>query len=115
MIMHVLANRQAAGWGSWLKIVETIPQFMAENELPTLVYPPIWEPSFIKLLHAVDGVFDRSVPDTSKGALYWGDLAKIERVWFQDRIVNGTKENFEGVLIPAHRRVANMNGLNFFD
>jgi hypothetical protein len=68
----------------------------------------------VKLLHVVDSVFDGSIPDKSKGALYWGDLAKIERPWFLEKIVQGWTENFEGVKIPAHQRVATMNGLNFW-
>lgn len=115
MIMHTLANRVAAGWSSWLQTIDRIPQFMAENEIPNPGHPPIWEPSFIKLLHTVDGVFDRSIPDRSMGALYWGDLAKIERPWFKEKIVQSMRPNFEGVMIPSHRRVANMNGLCFFD
>lgn len=114
MVMQAIANRVRIGWGSWLQCIDRIPNFMAENALPPLEHPSIWEPNFIKLLHAVDGVFDGSLPDKSKGALYWGDLAHIERPWFLEKIVQGTVENFEGVAIPAHQRVACMNGLNFW-
>jgi hypothetical protein len=114
MVMQTLANRVRVGWGSWLQIIDRVPLFMAENEIPKLEHPNIWEPNFVKLLHVVDGIFDNSIPDKSKGALYWGDLARIERPWFLEKIVQGTKENFEGVLIPAHQRVATLNGLCFF-
>ena len=114
MVMHCIANRVRVGWASWLNSIEHVPQFMAENELPPLVFPPLWEPSFVKLLHAVEGVMDGSAPDLTKGALYWGDLAKIERPWFRENIVQGLKPNFEGVMIPHHERVANLNGLNFW-
>ena len=115
MIMHTLANRARVGWGTWLRVIDTVPQFMAEAEMPPLVHPPVFDPTFIRLLQTVDGVFDGSVPDLSKGALYWGDLAKLERPWFREKIVQGTKRNFEGVAIPSHQRVANTNGLNFWD
>lgn len=114
MVMQTLANRVRVGWGSWLQVLDRLPNFMAENELPPLEHPSIWEPNFIKLLHVVDGVFDGSIPDKSKGALYWGDLARIERPWFLEKIVQGMTVNFEGVEIPAHQRVACMNGLNFW-
>ena len=114
MIMHTIANRVRCGWGNWLQMIDRVPAFMAEDEIPPLVHPPIFEPTFIKLLQTVDGIFDGSTPDLSKGALYWGDLAKIERTWFMDKIVQGRTVNFEGVEIPAHPRVANMNGLNFW-
>jgi hypothetical protein len=77
---------------------------MAENELPPLVFPSVWDPAFVKLLHAVEGVMDGSAPDLTKGALYFGDLARIERSWFMEKVVHG--EN--------HARVASMNGLNFW-
>jgi hypothetical protein len=115
MIMNTLANRVRLGWGSWLHIIDRVPAFMAENVMPPLVHPPIFDPAFIRLLQTVDGIFDGSVSDLSKGALYWGDLSKIEQSWFRDKIVSGMKPNFEGVEIPAHQRVANMNGLNFWN
>lgn len=114
MVMQTIANRVRVGWGSWLQIIDRIPVFMAEKELPKLEHPSIWEPNFVKLLHVVDGVFDGSIPDKSKGALYWGDLARIEQPWFLEKIVQAKKENFEGVEIPAHQRVATLNGLSFW-
>ncbi len=114
MVMQAIANRVRVGWGSWLTIIDRVPVFMAEKEMPPLVHPGIWEPNFIKLLHVVDGVFDGSIPDKSAGGLYFGDLAKIENPWFLDKIVRGTKENIEGGPIPAYQRVATMNNLNFW-
>jgi hypothetical protein len=114
MVMQAIANRFRAGWGSWLQVIDRVPAFMAEKELPPLVHPGVWEPAFIKLLHVVDGVFDNSIQDKSNGGLYFGDLSIIEAPWFLEKIVQGKKENFEGVEIPAHQRVANMNGLNFW-
>ena len=75
--MHTLANRVRIGWGNYLQVIEGVPKFMAENELPDLHYPSLWEPAFVKLLHAVEGIFDGSVPDESSGALYWCDLNHI--------------------------------------
>jgi len=114
MVMQALMNRVRLGWGSPLQIVDRVPAFMAEAEMPKLEHPSIWEPNFVKLLHIVDGVFSNSIPDKSKGGLYFGDLAHIEQPWFLEKIVQGWQENFEGVKIPAHQRVANMNGLNFW-
>lgn len=105
MVMHAIANRVRSGWGSWLEVIARLPNFMAENELPPLHYPSVWEPIFVKLLHAVDGVFDNSTPDLAKGALYWGALNKIERPWFKEKIL-GYPE--------VHPRVADMNNLSFW-
>lgn len=110
MVMSTIANRYRAGWGSWLEVLERVPAFMAENELPPLVWPNIWNGSFVKLLHVVDGVFDGSASDLSKGALYWGDLNKIERPWFKEKVLDAT--NAEG--LRQHPRVADLNSLSFW-
>lgn len=125
LVMHTLANRVRKGWGSWLQIIDSVPKYMAENELPKLEHPSIWTPEFIKLLHIVEGVYDGSAPDPTKptggpnrigehlvGALYWGTLSRIERPWFKDRILNA-RDPITGEL--AHHRVCNMNDLNFFN
>jgi hypothetical protein len=114
LIMHTLANRVRVGWGGWLQVLDSVPKFMAENELPPLEHPPLWEPAFVKLLHAVDGIYDGSIPDASRGALYWGDLNRIERPWFKEKIMDARKDNFEGVSIPAHQRVNDMTSLSFW-
>ena len=116
MVMHAIANRVRIGWGSWLQVIEAIPQYMAENELPRLTFPSIWEPNFVKVLHAVDGVFDGSTPDKSKGALYWANLALIERPWFLEKIVRSvdTDEASPKFGLPRHPRVADMNNLSFW-
>ena len=119
MVMHALANRVRLGWGSWLRILDTVPEYMALNELPPLVHPAIWEPTFIKLLSAVDGIFDGSASDMTRGAhsenktgaLYFGALNKIERPWFKNLIsainpVTGQR---------IHQRIADMNCLSFWD
>jgi hypothetical protein len=110
MVMNTVANRVRAGWGSWLEVIERVPFFMAENELPPLVWPSVWEGNFVKLLHVVDGVFDGSAIDMSKGALYWGDLNRIERPWFQEKILDALKEDG----LRQHPMVANMVSLSFF-
>ena len=114
MIMHVIANRVRCGWGNWLDVIAKVPQFMAESQLPPLEFPSVWNGSFIKLLHVVDGVFDGSVPDISKVALYWGDLTRIERPWFQQQIVSLIKEDGPQAGQRQHPICANMNSLSFF-
>ena len=109
MIMHALANRVRVGWGSWLQIIDRVPAFMAEKELPPLVHPSVWDAGFIKLLHTVDGVYDGTIPDLSKGALYWCELSHIENPWFKEKIVDAI--GADG--LRRHPIIANMNGLVF--
>lgn len=110
MVMHALANRVRCGWGAWLQVIECVPTFMAENELPPLKFPSIWEPVFVKLLHTVDGIYDGSVPDLTHGGLYWGDLGRIERPWFLEKVVQA--RNGEG--LPQHKRTSDLNSLSFW-
>ena len=111
MVMSALMNRIRAGWGNHLEVFERVPNFMAENELPLLKYPNVWEGSFVKLLHVVDGVFDGSTADLSKGALYFADLNRIERPWFSDKILGAVNEETG---MKQHPIVASMNSLSFF-
>jgi hypothetical protein len=113
--MCAISNRVRNGWGTWLQVIDRIPAFMAENEIPPLEHPPVWDATFIRLLQTVDGIFDGSVPDKVKGAMYFADLSKIERPWFLEKIVQATKIDQNGCLIPAHGRVANTNGLCFWE
>ena len=110
MVMSTLMNRVKAGWGPHLEVFERVPFFMAENELPPLHYPNVWDGGFIKLCHAVDGAFDGSAVDLSKGALYWADLSRIDRPWFKNLIDAINEETGE----RQHQIVASMNSLTFF-
>ena len=114
LVMHTLMNRVRVGWGSVLQVIDGVPKFMAENELPPLVFPPLWEPAFVKLLHSVDGLYDGSIPDESSGALYWGDLGRIEKPWFQEKIIGSRRDDENGCSIPAHQRVHDMGTLSFW-
>ena len=111
MVMQAIANRVRAGWGSWLDVIERVPLYMAEAELPPLKFPSVWEPAFVKLLHSVDAAYEYSMTDMVKGALDWGDLARLERSWFKTKIVDAMQESTG---LRQHPLVANMNGLSFW-
>lgn len=103
MIMSCLANRVRLGWGNWLEVLDRIPLYAAQKEMPTGT-PEIWEPNFVRLLHEVEGIYDGS-NDYSKGALYWCDTRRIETDFFKDKIVARREE---------HPRVCDMNTLTLF-
>ncbi len=103
LIMSVLANRVRVGWGNWLEVLDRIPTFSAELEMPTGT-PSIWEANFVRLLHEVEAIFDGS-QDYSKGALYWCDTRRIETPFFRDKILGNLEE---------HPRVLEMNTLALF-
>lgn len=104
MVMGCIANRVRCGWGSWMEVIDRIPLFAAEIDLPS-GYPISWEPSFMRLLHEVEGVYDGSGIDVSKGALYWCDLRRITRDWFRDNILKKPDQ---------HPRIVDCNSLALF-
>lgn len=110
LVMSTIANRVRSGWGSWLHMLDRVPFYMAENELPAFEHPAVWEPGFVKLLQVVDGIYEGSASDMSKEALYWGDLSHIERDWFKEKIIQARKE--DGT--PVHPRVVDMGSLSFW-
>lgn len=103
-IMCVIANRVKIGAGSWLDVLSKAPNLAAQESNTDT--PQMYEPTFNRLLHEVESVFDGSGKDLSAGALYYADLAKpITNDWFKEKIL-GNKEQ--------HGMVANMNSLSFF-
>ena len=93
IILGCLANRQKLGWGTYLDILKGVSKFSATLELPNRdVFPDVWEPSFVKLLHSVDAVYDGSIGDPAMGGLYWADLSKgragVTNPWFQEKILD---------------------------
>ena len=105
MIMSCLANRQRVGWGSWLEIIDRIPDRAATIEQPTGI-PQVWEPNFIRLLHEVEAIYDGS-KDYANGALYWCDSSQpVTNEWFQEKILNHSSTD--------HPKIADMNSLMFF-
>jgi len=99
-VAFVIKNRVRAGWGDWLDLIQRHAIWSARNEdeLDTTSHPDAREPNFQLLLQNIDGVFDNSLqdkltvsPKTKAGefraALYYGQLNKITRPWFLEKIV----------------------------
>ncbi len=92
MVMGCLSNRVKLGWGSWIEVIQKIPKFSSTIEQPNRdKWPDLWSPEFIKLLHAVDAVYEGSCPDPSMGGLYWanlkGGLKGVTNPWFVEKIL----------------------------
>lgn len=104
IVMSCIMNRVRLGWGSVLEVLDRLPNFAATTEMPTGTPSP-WEPGFIRLLHEVEGIYDGSGEDYSKGSLYWCDSRDINTQFFRDKILADPE---------VHRRVADMNTLMCF-
>lgn len=103
LVMSCIANRVRRGWCSWLEALDNIPKYAAELKTP-LGTPTPWEPSFVKLLHEVEGIYDGS-SDPAKGGLYWCDLRHIETEFFKEAILAHPE---------LHPRIVDMNSFTIF-
>ena len=120
--MQALANRVRRGFGSWLQVLESVPNYMAEHEMPPLKYPSLWEPNFVKLLHSVESIYAGSAADITigntvidnrpkQGAVFFGMLNKLERQWFKDMIA--VVDPITG--LRQHERVSDLNTLSLWN
>lgn len=105
MVMSAIANRQKAGWGSWLDIISRLPSLAAEKECPNKdEYPNLFDQSFIRMLQAVGQIYS-GTKDYCNGGVYWCDMRNVETSFFRNKIL-GDQDN--------HSRCADMNSLTFF-
>ena len=93
MIAGCLSNRVRLGWGSWLEVLQNLPKFSAVLEQPNRdLFPSVWEPNFVKLLHNISGIWDASIGDPALGGIYWADLSKgragVTNPWFREKILD---------------------------
>ena len=93
MVAGCLSNRQKLGWGGWLEMLERLPKFSATLAQPNREkFPDIWDAAFVKILQAIDGIYDGSIGDPALGGLYWADLSKgragVTNPWFQEKILD---------------------------
>jgi hypothetical protein len=102
-ILHVLKNRQKAGWGTYLHILDTVEKWQAAPA-KTTTHPDVWNRNFLALLNEIDGICDDTRKDPTNGALYWGDLTDVRSDWFLNQICRN----------PEKQRCADMSSLTFF-
>lgn len=103
LILHTLKNRQKAGFGSYLQILDSVDKFQAAPP-KTTSHPSIWDRNFLRLLNEIDSICDDTRKDASNGALYWGDLTDVQSQWFLEKVCRN----------PERQRCAEMSSLAFF-
>lgn len=102
-ILHVLKNRQKAGWGTYLHILDTVEKWHAAPP-KTTQHPDVWDRRFLALWNEIDSICDDTKRDTTNGALFWGDLTDVQSDWFLEKVCRN----------PERVRCADMSSLTFF-
>jgi hypothetical protein len=102
-ILHVLKNRQKAGWGTYLHILDTVDKWQAAPP-KTTNHPDVWNRNFLALWNEIDSICDDTRRDPTNGALYWGDLTDVQSEWWLTHIARN----------PEKQRCADMGSLTFF-
>ncbi len=81
-VLHVIKNRQAAGWGTYGHVLDTMEKWQAAPPV-TLTHPDLWDRRFQQILGQVDAICDETrKPDVSNGGLYFADTTYITSEWF---------------------------------
>src|SRR5690242_5318896 len=87
MVGCAIGHRVRSGWGTWLQVIDQIPIFSARKiEQQPSGQPDLMDPSVIRLLEAVDKIYDSTAEALSAGGLYWADLGEITNPWFLEKI-----------------------------
>lgn len=108
-IAQVLKNRVDAGWGEWMQVIETAPNYVGTVRK----HKPQVEPRevlFRKILLGIDDIYfgiadDGDVNNDEYKSLYYAELHNINRQWFRDNITDD---------LDSHPRVAKVGQFDFF-
>ena len=84
-VLHVIKNREAAGWGTFLHILDTMEKWQAAPPVTT-THPDIWNRNFVKVLGEVDAICDGTRKDPTNKATYFGDTTNITSDWFLQNV-----------------------------
>jgi hypothetical protein len=91
-VLHVIKNRQSAGWGSYAHILDTMEKWEA-SPAPTKTHPEQWERRFVSLLGVIDAICDGTHhPDPSNRGLYFGDTTNITSEWFMEHVARNPEK-----------------------
>jgi hypothetical protein len=102
-MLHVIKNRQKAGFGDYIQIVDTMSRYEACPPVTT-TNPSPWDRRFLQLLQVVDSVCDDTRKDHTNGALYAGDLTCITNDWFLEKVARS----------PDKQRCGDNNSWTYF-
>jgi len=88
-VLHVIKNRQKAGQGTYLHIIDTMDKWHAAPPT-TKTSPDVWDRNLLRLLNEVDRIVDDTRPDPTNGATYFGETTNITSSWFLENVARST-------------------------
>lgn len=91
IIARCLANRVKRNMGGWVEVLANVPKYRANepDALPDM--PNLWDPNVVKLMQAVDDIYDNAGLDDSNGGLFYCFTAKGANAWFKEHVI-GNKQ-----------------------
>jgi hypothetical protein len=107
-IAQVLKNRVDAGWGDWMSVIETAPNYVGTTRENPTINPG--DVLFRKILLGVDDIYygiadDGDVNNDDYKSLYYAELHNTNRDWFKDNVLND---------LESHPRIAKVGQFDFF-
>lgn len=108
-VAQVLKNRVDAGWGDWLEVIESAPNYVGTIRSVLPKFDPR-DVLFRKILLSIDDIYygiadDGDVNFGEQKSLYYAELHSINREWFMDNILSD---------LENHPRIAKVGQLDFF-
>lgn len=117
-VAFVIRNRVRAGWhgGSWTEVLENHSLYAATLEIPASKLPDMRDPNVMRFFQMIDGVYEGSLADKltvapatkngeGKGGLFYGELHRPLRAWFQKNVLDDAEN---------HPRTSQIGQVTFF-
>ena len=89
IVAWCLANRVRRNMGTWVETLANVPKYRANEPDPVPDMPNLWDPNVVKLMQAVDGIYNNAGLDHSNGGLFYCFTEKGTSPWFREFVIEG--------------------------
>jgi hypothetical protein len=97
IIAWCLANRVRRNMGTWAEVLANVPKYRANEPDPSADMPNLWEPNVVKLLQAIDDIYDNAGLDHSNGGIYWCFTEKGANPWFKENVMDNKEYSVKAI------------------
>jgi hypothetical protein len=88
IIARCLANRVRRNMGTWAEVLSNVAKYRANEPDPLPEMPNLWEPSVLKLLSAVDEIYENAGLDSSNGGIWYIFTERGVNEWFKTFVID---------------------------